>query len=451
VCHKGTVRVSICYAALALAGAIIAPAQTQQLWRNIGGPSVDLMLAAPATGSVDRVWFGGDGILYAQVPGVNPVTKVRSGKIFQTRDFETWSVASQAPEPTPEIGVGVPRLPEPGIRVVALAGNQSRIYALGRQMFRSQDGGRTWDSLTAFGSQVVIGPGQHSVAVSPLNPDLLVVANDFGVWRSMDGGLSWSGLNQLLPALPVRRILATPNSTGGMRVQVDKWGVLELPLGGSVWSRVAYQDSEAVLHERFVSSLRQEIHGEEITAVASSPDGSTAYGGASDGRIWVWRDGRPPELVRRPSNSRVERIFVDPTEPRVALVALTGKGDHVLRTVNFGSSFFWDALDGNLPADAQARAITADRAAGAVYLATDKGIFWARADLENASPAPVNWTNLSGSLPPDASDWTRQGYSCTPPSKATGFMQWQPRCGVCACLTRRISARAQRHRDHCSL
>ena len=95
------------------------------------------------------------------------------------------------------------------------AGSQSSIYALGRQLFRSEDGGHSWNSLTAYGSQVVIGPGQHSVAVSPLNPDQLVVANDFGVWRSLDGGLSWSGLNQFLPALSVRRILATPGSCSG--------------------------------------------------------------------------------------------------------------------------------------------------------------------------------------------------------------------------------------------
>ena len=392
MCHNGTVRVSVCYLTLALAGVLPAPAQAQPLWRKVGGSSVELMLAAPATGPVDRVWFSTDGVLYA---------KVRSGNVFQTSDFESWSPAIQPPDPTPAVDVAVPRLPEPGIRAVTYAGSQSTIYALGRQLFRSLDGGRSWDSLTAYGSQVVIGPGQHSVAVSPVNPDQLVVANDFGVWRSMDGGLSWSGLNQLLPALSVRRILATPGSAGGTQVQVDSGDVLELPPGGSVWYRVQGQDSEAGLRDRFSTTLREELRGGEISAVGSAPDG-TAYAGSSDGRIWVSIGGRPIHLVRLATGNRVERIFVDPTEPRVALAALSGKGPHVphiLRTINYGTNYYWDPLDGDLPEDASAHAVTADRQAGAVYVATDKGVFWARADLENASNAPVNWINLSASLP----------------------------------------------------
>jgi uncharacterized protein (TIGR03437 family) len=347
------------------------------------------MLAAPATGPVDRVWFSTDGTLYA---------KVHSGKVFQTSDFESWLPALQPPDPAPTLDVAVPRLPEPGIRAVTYADSQSRIYGLGRQLFRSLDGGHSWDSLTAYGSQVVIGPGQRSVAVSPLNPDQLVVANDFGVWRSMDGGLSWSGLNQLLPALSVRRILATPGSTGGAKVLVDS-GVLELPPGGSVWYRVPGQDSEAGLRYWFSAALREELRGGEISAVASAPDG-TAYAGSSDGRIWVSIRGGVVHLALPPSGNRVERIFVDPTNPRVALVALSGKGPpHVLRTTNYGDNSFWDSLDGNLPPDASAHAVTADWLASAVYLATDKGVFWARTDLKNPSSTPVNWTNLSASLP----------------------------------------------------
>src|SRR5262249_39449957 len=147
--------------------------------------------------------------------------RTHSGKIYQTSDFENWTPAVQPSDPPPVLETVVSRPPEPGVRAVSLAGNSARIYGLGRQLFRSQDGGRSWDSLTAYGSQAVIGPGQRSVAVSPSDPDQLVVANGFGVWRTVDGGLSWSGLNLTLPALPVRRILATPGASGGAQVQVD--------------------------------------------------------------------------------------------------------------------------------------------------------------------------------------------------------------------------------------
>jgi uncharacterized protein (TIGR03437 family) len=393
------VRVSICFFILALVGVVQGFSQTsaqpQPLWRRIGSSSVELMLAAPATGPVDQVWFSADGVLYA---------RTRSKRTFETTDFENWLPASQAPDPTPSVAVAVPRLPEAGIHVVTVSDSPSRIYALGRQLFRSQDGGHSWDNLTANGSQVVIGPGQNSVAVSPLNPDQLVVANDFGVWRSVDGGLSWSGMNQLLPALSVRRILATPGSTGGAQVQLDGGAVLELTPGGSVWYRVPSLDIEVALRERFAARLRDEIRGVEISAAGSSADGNTVYAGASDGRIWVSIDGGTTiNLVRQPSGNRVERIYVDPTEPWVALAALSGKGPHILHTINYGNNDFWDTLDGNLPPDAAAHGITADRQTGAVYVATDKGVFWGRTDhLENANPAPINWTSLSASSLPEA-------------------------------------------------
>ena len=122
---------------------------------------MDVMLASPATGPVDKVWFSAEGLLFA---------RTHSGKIFQTLDFETWLPAGPAAEAAssavPEPPVIQPvRFPEPGARVIA--GPRSRVYSLGRQLMRSDDEGRTWANLTGYKSQSVIGGVQRSVAVSP--------------------------------------------------------------------------------------------------------------------------------------------------------------------------------------------------------------------------------------------------------------------------------------------
>src|SRR6202022_3454469 len=73
-----------------------------------------------------------------------------------------------------------------------------------------------------------------------------------------------------------------------------------------------------------------------------------------------------------------------------------GKGArHVLRSVNPGVP--WDDLSSNLP-DAPAYAIAVDRPAGAAYVATESGVFFATVDLDRSSPAG-NWTLISGTLP----------------------------------------------------
>jgi len=382
VCHKGTVRVSIWTAAI-LVAVSAALAQTAPAWRKVGSAAADLQLAGPATGAVAQVWFSpGGGVLYA---------RSTSGTVFETADFETWTPATaavDAPAARPATAV---RLPENAARLVASTSEPNIIFGLGKHLYRSDDGGHEWENLTAFGARSVIGEGVNSVAVSPADTDQLVAANDFGVWRSLDGGLSWTALNQGLPNLPVRRIVSTVTGTSGTIVEVENLGALELPPGGSLWQPVEGRPAERQLEEMYSARLQT-----EITAVAQA--GGTVYAGSADGRIWASADGG--RTFSAPASTagggRVERIFADAAEPRVALAALAGAGPHVLRTTNGGS--FWDALDFNLP-NRPAHSVAADRAAGAVYVATDAGVFYGVADLENASASPVNWVNLSARLP----------------------------------------------------
>jgi uncharacterized protein (TIGR03437 family) len=357
-------------------------------WRQVGGSSVELMLAAPATGPVDSVWFSADGTtLYA---------RTASGRVFRTSDFETWAPFQTVAEPVSLMDAIPARAPETGARIVTAAFRPGRLYALGRNLFRSDDGGQTWANLTALRSMAVIGSGQRSVAISQTNPDHLVVANGYGVWRSMDGGMSWSGLNQFLPNLRIRRILSTPAGATGTRVLADRMGALELAPGSSVWSRSGAADleNEAALMGRFSALLNA-----EITAAGFSEDRQTVYAGSADGRLWV-STNRGEQFLETDTptgtSGRVARIHTDPSG-ELALAVLDGEGPRVLRITN---RRFWDKLDGDLP-NTPVRGITADRATGAVYVATDKGIYWTATDLQNPSVNPVTWTSLSEGVLPE--------------------------------------------------
>ena len=381
MCHKGTIRGAAL--ALTLLGAFLSQAQQRPDWRKVGSSAVELDLASPATGPVEQVWFSAGGSqLFA---------RTASGRIFATADYETWTPVELAPQPLVNPAANVLRLPDASAHLMAAA-NTGRVYALGRNLFQSEDGGASWTNLTQYKATSVVGGGQHSLAVSPADPDQLVLANDFGVWRSVDGGLSWSGLNRFLPNLAVRRIVSTPDGTSGTRVEAEGVGSLELPPGGSVWfpESNAAQTDEAVLRLQYSASI-----GAKITAVGAG--GTTVYAGSADGRIWVSLDGGATfRLSRMEMAGPVERIFVDAVEPRVALAALAGGGSRVLRTTSSGS--IWDDLTANLP-DAAVHGITAERASGAVYVATDRGVFYALTDLENATTPAVNWTNLTTALP----------------------------------------------------
>ena len=385
MCHKGTVSGWRYLLGASLAAGILAAQTAPVEWRRVGNPAIEVGLASPVTGPVRTVWYSPDGArLYA---------RTRAGSVFETADFESWTPAEGPSEPADTPPPALDRIPEPGAKLALAAAAPGRIYALGTQLYRSDDGGRSWSNLTAFHNQSIIGPAQRSVAVAPGDADQLAVANDFGVWRSMDGGLSWSGLNLHLPNLPASRILATPGGIHGTRILVRDLGAMELAPGAEAWQPTSDAQAEAEAKALRRASLTL---GTPITALAAS--GQTVYAGAADGRIWVSLDaGRSWTASPRPgANGPVERFFFDPSEPRVALAVLGGAGVHVLRTTNSGG--FWDDLTSNLP-DAPAHGVAAVGSAGVVYVATDRGVFFAAADLENAGPAAVTWTPISTHLP----------------------------------------------------
>jgi uncharacterized protein (TIGR03437 family) len=359
---------------LALVLAALAGGQSTN-WRRLGTSAVELMLASPATGPVDTVWFGADGRLYA---------RTQSGRTFETSDYEIWTPSANASAPQALQQPPVSRKPEPGSQIVAVGFGQ--VYGLGKNLFRSEDAGLTWNNLTGYKTESVIGTGQHSVAVGPKGD--LVVANDYGVWRSMDGGLSWSGLNQGLPNLPVRRILSAPQGAAGMRVAVDGVGAVELRPGAGVWTPV--KDDSFARESQTNAYLTQAV-GSTVNTLNTG--NSYLYAGTVDGRIWVWIGNSNSQRSTNTGTvtGPVQKIFVDPANPQIALAAV---GTELLHTMNGG--LFWDHL--TVPNNAVVHGVTADVASGAVYIATDQGVFWAQIQLDTATTAQPAWISINTGL-----------------------------------------------------
>jgi uncharacterized protein (TIGR03437 family) len=352
-------------AVLFLAAAASLAAQTN--WRKVGGSSFEASLAGPATGPVVSVWFSQDG--------GKLFVRSLSGNTWETADFETWSRAA-APSPHPNNAVSGMRAPE-SARVIGAPGGM--LYALGANLFRSEDNGATWINLTGYRGQAVIGAGQNDLAVNGRDPQFIVVANAWGVWASHDAGLSWSGLNENLPNLSISEIRSVGN---GVIANLFGLGESRLAAGGTTWEPLGgapdYSAASRVLNAT-------------VTALATA--GDTAFAGSSDGRLWTSRDKQATwTLSPSQAGGPIERISVDPAAPNMALVASSGRTRSILRTINYGQ--FWDDITASL-SENPAHGIAADRVAGAIYVATDRGVYLARADL-NALGSVSAWTAVNG-------------------------------------------------------
>ncbi len=402
MCRAATVRLVYTIGALVASAAAVCAEPVSLDWRHIGNSAIDLSMPSVATGAVDRVWYSADGsILYA---------KSASGRIFETRDFEQWQRvqdASVAPPP-PVNSEGVP-VPEAGARLRKPSGIAGRFYGFGQNAYRSDDDGITWTNLTAYKGSSLLGDGLFDLAVSPREPDEVVVASSTGVWRSMDGGQSWTGMNQFLPNLATGHILAVPTGSRGVRISAAReTSEIEWAPGEKIAWRTT--DGAELSRENNVKAALSQVLKHTITAVATSKD--YIYAGDAEGRLQVSPDAGAswPQQFKLADLGAVESIWVDPSDGRVAVAALgarpasspgQSKPSYVLRTMNGG--IFWDDITANLPDGAAAHGVAADRASGAVYVATDAGVFFTSTDLASAG-SPTSWASLSENLPGGATD-----------------------------------------------
>lgn len=320
---------------------------------------------------MDRVWYSPDG--------ETTFIRTATGRVWQTSDGDKW-IASDAAPPV----VAAPpaqRPPEPAARITG-AGT---LYAAGQNVWKSEDGGANWANVTEYQRQSILGGPLADAAASPTRAEEITVAGATGVWRSLDAGSSWVGLNDTLPNLPAERILAAPSDGQPLRILAPGGVELIWPQGEQAGWRVA---TNSLFSAEL--ALRSRIPGQPSAAVRA---GDVVYAGYSDGRLAVSGDrGRTwTDSPRIEGAGRIERVYSDERDASFALVITNAaQRARVLRTVNRAA--FWEDITSNLPAGA-VRGLAADRLTGAVYVATDAGVFFTYTDTSAAAPPSV-WVRL---------------------------------------------------------
>lgn len=380
MCRNATLRA----ASLLLLASGVASAQGSE-WRRVGTAALDLGFPSAAGGPVSRVWYSPEGnTLFAQLA---------RGGVWQTRDFETWAPAQQNP-PAASASVQPAAVPERTLRIERAAG--TRRYGLGRFVYRSDDGGDSWTNLSGYRGQSILGEGLLDMALSPADPDQVVVANWFGIWRSLDGGATWAGLNEGLPNLPARRILSVPRELEPARLLVSPNEATVFSVAWAPGERLAWRPVEATLPEDTLRARLARTLG--IAPVRALASGNWIYGGAADGRLFVSPDnGQSWIWHNAPLESGAVSAIAANGPMAVAVLEERGgyRAPRVLRTVNGGR--LWDDITANLP-PGSVHGVAADWASGFLYAATARGLFATSTDLANLTLAG-EWSPIGAGLP----------------------------------------------------
>lgn len=138
-------------------------------------------------------------------------------------------------------------LPMRGVQCLAMDAHQTRIVFAGSRghgVWRSSDGGQSWSSLS------FPEPDVFSLAVSPVDSAVYAGCEPSRLFVSRDGGDSWSELETLrqIPSAPqwsypprpetshVRAIAPSPRRAGLLLVGIELGGVMRSEDGGETWS-----------------------------------------------------------------------------------------------------------------------------------------------------------------------------------------------------------------------
>ena len=251
----------------------------------------------------------------------------RFSEIFRSTDAgATWTPRTQG-------GAGL------GLETTDFARDPSdpqRIYAattLG--LLLSTDGGDNWD---LFGDE---GITLFTIAVDPASPSTIYAGNvnGFGVGKSTNSGANWTDANGNLPSVEVNGVtffppilsvdVAPDGSAVYVATQTD--GIFKSTDGGATWTAV-----NAGLNETFLLSLAF-LPGQPATTLLAGGNGGGVYRTADAGASWA-------KSALGLNEALVSEVVASPGSPGVAYASAF---DGVYATGDGAQS--WSRASGGLP------------------------------------------------------------------------------------------------------
>jgi len=260
--------------------------------------------------------------------------------------------------------------------------------------------GITAGTWSALGPSTLLGGRIRAVYVDRSNAKRIFVgAATGGLWRSEDGGMTWSLVNDHMPAMAISDIVAdaaNPSvlyaSTSYLAYAVQGNGLLKSVDGGHTWSPLASTDpATADVGWTYVQRLAAHpTRGNELIAAAWNAAWKSVDGGATWQLVFTQAaaDGAPKTVMD---------VKYNPVNPNEVLLGL--QDGAVAFSSDAGSTFVtvqvapaandrksWVHL-AYAPATPGLVYASIDRIGGEVWRSTNGGIDWVLAGKPNHDPA----------------------------------------------------------------
>lgn len=226
----------------------------------------------------------------------------------------------------------------------------------GNGMYRSEDGGSTWSSVNVG----LTASAFRCIVPDPLNPGAMLAGTEPGrLFRSEDDGRTWqelAGILQIpgyeqwfLPYSPragaVRNVYAPPGSTGRLFASVEVGGLLRSADGGATWACapvIEDDDIHFITGHPHVPDLLYAALGYAALPHHRRDDGVRRFGGVARSR-----DGGVTWEKLETDYTRA--VLIPPSRPDLVLAApapQVGRGGRIVVSSDGGDT--WELADAGL-------------------------------------------------------------------------------------------------------
>lgn len=258
-----------------------------------------------------------------------------------------------------------------------------------------------------------------SIAVHPSDPNTVYLGTAAGgVWKTTDGGQTWTPLTDAQASLAIGAVAIDPNNpntifagTGEADFSSDSYygqGLLKSTDAGATWT---------LIRKPFTSGDT----APSFTQIAVQPGNSNVVLAANLGGLYRSSDGGQtwtPVL-----NTAISAVMFDVKNSSVVYAGVGGfytysAGGTIFKSMDAGQT--WTAISGSgtniipSPSAVLRTALTEDSAGKTVYAAFANSNFSTPGTLYSTTDGGANWTKLSSPSSSDGLDWYRDAIAVSP-------------------------------------
>lgn len=199
----------------------------------------------------------------------------------------------------------LPGVHNKSVRTLSMAASDHNILVIGALdgVFRSKDGGTTWERISPAGHPDI--KNIESTAIDPVNPDVIYAGTWHLPWKTDDGGKNWHRIHQgVLDDSDVFSIIIDPKTPTTVYASACS-GIYKSLNSGELFSRI-----KGIPH----SAIRTRVLKQD----PKRP--SIVYAGTTGG-LWKTVDGGNKWELYSAPDVTVNDILIDPRNPERVLLA----------------------------------------------------------------------------------------------------------------------------------